>query len=110
MPDTEKTNSFGLTTKTSETTPALPAKKQLFELRKLLLDEKAEEVVKKVIEIALSDEHPVQSAALKMCMDRLLPVSEFEKAGGGTRPTVNINITGLTEPITIKGDEDNKAT
>ena len=102
MPVKDKPNVFGLQTKSSEPAENLPAKRQLFELRKLLLDEKAEEVVKKVIEVALNDEHPVQGAALKMCIDRLLPISEFEKSSGGQRPTVTINIGGLNEPVTIE--------
>jgi hypothetical protein len=54
----------------------------------------------KVIEIALNDEHPGQMAALKMCIDRTLPVSMFEK-DKSQRSAVTINITGLGEPTII---------
>lgn len=101
MPVKEKPNVFGLQTKTSEHSVAPPAKTQLIELRKLLLNEKADDVIKKVIAIALDDEHPVQGAALKMCVDRLLPMTEFEKASAGGRPTITINISGLTDAATI---------
>jgi hypothetical protein len=102
MPIKEKPNAFGLATKTSEHVEPLPASRQLIDLRKILLNEKGSDVVKKVIDIALNDEHPVQGAALKMCFDRLLPISEFEKNSGGSRPVVTINISGMKdEPIVI---------
>ena len=63
-------------------------------------------VINKIINIALDDEHQGQMAALKMCMDRVLPVSYFErdKATGG-RSAVNITITGIGGETTIIGDE-----
>ena len=48
------------------------------------------------MEIALNDEHPAQLAAIKLCMDRMLPVSLFEKEGK-QRSAVTINITGIGE-------------
>ena len=53
-----------------------------------------------MIEIALNDEHPGQMAALKMCIDRTLPISMFEK-DKSQRSAVTINITGLGEPTMI---------
>ena len=58
------------------------------------------DVAEKVIQIALNDEHPGQMAALKMCMDRTLPVSMFEK-DKSQRSAVTINITGLGDAPTI---------
>ena len=59
------------------------------------------DVAQKVIEIALNDEHPGQMAALKMCLDRTLPVSLFDQ-DKGQRSAVTINITGLgQEPIVV---------
>ena len=49
------------------------------ELKARLLATSGDKVINKVIQIALEDGHPVQSAALKMCMDRVLPVSYFDK-------------------------------
>jgi hypothetical protein len=63
------------------------------------------DVAEKVIQIALNDEHPGQMAALKMCMDRTLPVSMFEK-DKSQRSAVTINITGLGEAPTIIPAED----
>jgi len=53
-----------------------------------------------VIQIALNDEHPGQMAALKMCLDRTLPVSMFEK-DKHQRSAVTINITGLGQEPTV---------
>ena len=52
------------------------------------------DVAEKVIQIALTDNHPGQMAAIKMCMDRALPISMFEKTSS-QRSAVTINITGL---------------
>ena len=64
------------------------------ELKRMLVEGKGEHVVQKVIDIALDDNHPGQMAALKMCMDRALPMSVFEKTSA-QRSAVTINITGL---------------
>jgi len=65
------------------------------ELKARLLATTGERVINKIIEISLTDGHPVQSAALKMCMDRILPVSLFEKDARSGKSAVTINITGL---------------
>lgn len=67
------------------------------ELKRMLVESKGEQVVQKVIDIALDDNHPSQMAALKMCMERALPVSLFEKTSA-QRSAVTINITGLGQP------------
>ena len=58
------------------------------------------DVANKVIQIALNDDHPGQMAALKMCLDRTLPVSMFEK-DKHQRSAVTINITGLGQEPTV---------
>ena len=70
------------------------------ELKELMIRSGGKDVAEKVIQIALNDAHPGQMAALKMCMDRTLPTSMFEK-DKGARSAVTINITGLGEPATI---------
>lgn len=67
---------------------------QLKELKNLLINSAGTRVVHKAVEIALNDEHPAQLAAIKLCMDRMLPVSMFEKEGK-QRSAVNITITGI---------------
>lgn len=67
---------------------------RLKELKKMLVESRGEAVVKKVLDIALNDDHPQQMAALKMCMERALPVSLFEKTSA-QRSAVNITISGI---------------
>ena len=79
---------------------------RLKELKELMIRSGGKDVAQKVIEIALNDEHPGQMAALKMCIDRTLPVSMFEK-DKSQRSAVTINITGLGgEPTIIDQAED----
>jgi hypothetical protein len=70
---------------------------RLKELKAMLLSDKGTNVVAKVIDIALDDTHPGQMAALKMCMDRTLPASMFDKEKT-QRGSVTINITGIGAP------------
>ena len=67
------------------------------ELKQMLIEGKGADVVQKVITIALDDGHPGQMAALKMCMDRALPASLFEKTAA-QRSAINITITGIGQP------------
>ncbi len=75
------------------------------ELKKILLDSAGSGVVTKAIEIAMNDDHPAQAAMIKLCMDRMLPVSMFEKEKH-LRSAVTINITGLGEPTVIDTNPD----
>jgi len=78
------------------------------ELKARLLATSGDKVISKVIQIALEDGHPVQSAALKMCMDRVLPVSYFDKKNDtGGRNAVSITITGIGGDTTIVGNSGN---
>jgi hypothetical protein len=64
------------------------------ELKELLINSAGVNVVKKTVQIALDDDHPAQMAALKLCMDRMLPVTLFEKEKN-QRSAVNITISGI---------------
>jgi len=64
------------------------------ELKELMIKSGGKNVAQKVIDIALNDEHPGQMAAIKMCLDRALPISLFEK-DKQQRSAVTINITGI---------------
>jgi len=77
------------------------------EFKARLLATSGDNVINKIIEIAQNDEHPGQMAALKMCMDRVLPLSYFEKdkATNG-RSSVSITITGIGGDTTIVGEEE----
>lgn len=57
-------------------------------------------MLNKAIEIAMNDEHPSQGAMIKLCMDRMLPVSMFEKEKNA-RSAIQINITGIGEVQTV---------
>ena len=71
-------------------------------LARELMSEKSGEIVQKVIDKAMDgDVH-----CLKMCMDRVLPVSYFEKDKNGSgRSSVSITITGVGGETTIVGEE-----
>ena len=77
------------------------------EFKARLLATSGDNVINKIIQIAQNDEHPGQMAALKMCMDRVLPLSYFEKdkATNG-RSSVSITITGIGGDTTIVGGEE----
>lgn len=70
------------------------------ELKQLLLNSAGSNVLHKAIEIAMNDEHPSQGAMIKLCMDRMLPVSIFEKEKN-QRSAIQINITGIGDVKTI---------
>lgn len=79
------------------------------EFKARLLATSGDKVINKIIEVAMDDEHSGQMAALKMCMDRVLPVSYFEKdKTTGGKPSVSINITGIGESISIGGESEDK--
>ena len=97
-------------------------KKRVQEFKNQLLHAvTGETIIRKVIAVAKDDEHPGQMAALKMCLDRLLPVSLFEsaeaKAGGfgnitivigSTHPELSNEITVIeNEPLKIKKEDGN---
>jgi hypothetical protein len=82
------------------------------EFKARILATAGDRVIDKIIHIALNDEHPGQMAALKMCMDRVLPVSYFEKDKvNGGRSSVSITITGVNGDTTSivggEGSDDN---
>jgi hypothetical protein len=78
---------------------------RLKELKELMIRSGGKDVAQKVIEIALNDEHPHQLVALKMCLDRTLPVSMFEK-DKSQRSAVSITISGLGEPTVIESSNE----
>ena len=76
------------------------------ELCARMLVSEGDRMLKTLINMALTDGHPNQIPALKMCLDRALPISYFESkdsnnAGGG----VVINISGLS-PSNIASNAD----
>lgn len=75
---------------------------------RMLASPKSAKVLEKVYEVALSDGHPGQMAAMKLVLDRIVPASAFDstKAAGGV-PQISINISGLNDPIVSTSSNDN---
>ena len=77
------------------------------ELCARMLVSEGDRMLKTLINMALTDGHPNQIPALKMCLDRALPISYFESkdsnnAGGG----VVINISGLSSSNIASNTDD----
>lgn len=72
---------------------------------RLLTSPKSVKVIESILNAALDDEHKNQAAAWKLCMERMIPLSSFEKGNAG-KSAVTINITGLGESngVTIEGE------
>ena len=80
---------------------------RLQEFKERLLATGGSRILDTMIRIALDDNHPGQMAAIKLAVDRILPMSAFDAAkNGGSAPTVTINISGINEPKVI-GSTDN---
>ncbi len=81
---------------------------RLQEFKERLLATGGSRILDKMVEIAMTDGHPGQMAAMKLAVDRILPVSMFDaaKSAGGV-PQISINITGLNQPtVSSVNDED----
>ena len=78
------------------------------ELKQTLLEHPdVPKVIETIIRTALDDNHKNQTAAQKILMDRMLPISTFEKAAD-SREEINIVIHTLRpekEPIEWEGIE-----
>ena len=73
----------------------------------LLSSPRSQKVLDSIMSAALDDEHKNQAAAWKLLMDRMLPVSYFEKDKNNMgRSAVSITITGVGGETVITNDED----
>ena len=72
---------------------------------RMLASPKSRKVLDSILDAALNDDHKNQAAAWKLLMDRMLPVSYFEKdnASGG-RPAVSITISGIGDAKVTEND------
>ena len=69
---------------------------------RMLASPKSRKVLDSILSAALDDDHKNQAAAWKLCMDRLLPVSYFEKDKvNGGKSAINISITGVGGETTV---------
>ena len=75
---------------------------------RMLASPKSRKVLDSILSAALDNDHKNQAAAWKLCMDRLLPVSYFEKDKvNGGKSAINISITGVGgETTVISGGEE----
>lgn len=72
---------------------------------RMLASPKSKKVLDSILDAALNDDHKNQAAAWKLLMDRMLPISFFEKdKEHGGRPAVSITISGIGD---AKVTEDN---
>lgn len=80
---------------------------RLQEFKERLLATGGTRIIDKVVSIALDDQHPGQMAALKLSLDRLLPLSLFEasKNGSGNTPQISINISSMGAPKIETSDD-----
>ena len=74
------------------------------EILATMLTKKSKAIIERVMEKALNDDDPDQMACLKMCADRMIPVSYFEKEKTGNKG-VTIQIMGVGQ-TNIQEDVD----
>lgn len=100
---------------------------RIAELKARLLATSGEKVVNEIIRKALDPEDKDQIAALKMCIDRILPVSLFEKSAGRSNqiqinistgdgqtshdvrqsPTIEENTVEIEDAVIVEEEDDN---
>ena len=74
---------------------------------RLLASPRSQKVLDSIMSAALDNEHKNQAAAWKLLMDRMLPISYFEKDKNNMgRSAVNITITGVNGETTITDSGD----
>jgi len=74
---------------------------------RLLASPRSQKVLDSIMSAALNDDHKNQAAAWKLLMDRMLPVSYFEKDKNNSgRSAVSITIKGVGGETVISNDED----
>lgn len=74
---------------------------------RLLASPKSRKVLDSILNAALDDDHKNQAAAWKLLVDRLMPLSYFDKDKmGGGKSAVNITITGVGGETTVIGEQE----
>jgi len=72
---------------------------RIAEFKARLLGTSGDKIIETLIHKALDPNDKDQIAALKMCVDRVLPLSMFDAAkNSGQSPQISINITSLGDP------------
>lgn len=66
---------------------------------RMLASPKSAKVLEKIFDAALTDGHPGQTAAWKLVIDRIAPVSAFDVSKTGSeKPQISINISTIGQP------------
>ena len=75
---------------------------------RMLASPKSAKVLDAIFDAALDDDHKNQASAWKLVMDRVAPVSAFEKeiVKGGGKNSIQINITGVGQTDVSGNTED----
>lgn len=74
---------------------------------RMLASPKSKAIVQKVMDLALSDDHPDAQACRKLVFDRVLPASYFEKdkmSGGKPQIDININLGDTGASATVSDE------
>ena len=78
--------------------------------QRMLNSPKSRKVLDSILNAALDDDHKNQAAAWKIVVDRIMPVSSFDKLAGGDkgRNAIQINISGVpgVDVSPIGGESD----
>lgn len=69
---------------------------------RLLEAHRIDRVIDSIVKAACDDEHKNQAAAWKIIMDRMAPLSHYDKVRGGEKPIVQINVTSMDSIKTIE--------
>jgi hypothetical protein len=72
---------------------------------RMLNSPQSQRVLQVIMDAALDTDHKNQAAAWKIVVDRILPVSGFEKEAGSLgRAAIQVNISGVPGVTIEKGD------
>ena len=73
---------------------------------RLLASPKSRKVIDSIFDAALDNDHKNQSAAWKLLVDRIMPLSYFDKANNTSgKASVNISITNVDGSTNVIGEE-----
>ncbi len=73
---------------------------------RMLASPKSRKVLDAIFDAALDNEHKNQAAAWKLVMDRMLPLSYFEKDSAGGRQSVQITISGVPTTVSSQNNDN----
>ena len=71
---------------------------------RLLAANRIDNVINSIVSAAMNDEHKNQAAAWKLIMDRMAPLSHYEKNKLGDRPMITINVSSVAGEVSSVTD------